>query len=112
MERYLERRHGLLVIDDDSPHDHDLASEDEKADPRYAGVPRRVTVEVLESEDYLRFSIACSLCYALVGRLDKLMIISKSKSFGANGIQVDRTDRLFVSFIGRDVPLGGGRPLQ
>ncbi|CDZ98776.1 Predicted membrane protein [Phaffia rhodozyma] len=78
VERYLERRHGLLVVDDENIDHRDVTQENEKAYPRFKGVPRRVTVDILKSEEYLRFSMACATCFALVGRFDKMMLICKT----------------------------------
>lgn len=84
IERYLEHHRGLVVdFDDDAPDgSHPTtplrSSSISMASSSDPGVPRRVTVAVLESEEYMRMACAASTCYALVARLDRLMLITKS----------------------------------
>ncbi|GAA5957141.1 hypothetical protein JCM21900_003109 [Sporobolomyces salmonicolor] len=42
------------------------------------GLPQHVTLDVICSLEYLRFSCGISQCYAIINRLDRLMFVTKS----------------------------------
>ncbi|GAA5921957.1 hypothetical protein JCM1841_005015 [Sporobolomyces salmonicolor] len=42
------------------------------------GLPQHVTLDVICSLEYLRFSCGISQCYAIINRLDRLMFVAKS----------------------------------
>ena len=48
-------------------------------DEEVGGVPRHVTADVLESAEYMNFAVGCATAFAIFGRLDRLMVISKSE---------------------------------
>ncbi|KAL7418186.1 hypothetical protein BDY24DRAFT_437656 [Mrakia frigida] len=82
IERYLERHHGLRI---DMDYDESVHHEEESG-----GVPRHVTAEVLESIEYCNFAVGCATAFAIVGRLDRLMVISKTllgETFHIDGLR-------------------------
>ncbi|KAJ7581095.1 hypothetical protein C8J56DRAFT_256925 [Mycena floridula] len=63
LDRYMLRYHGLNVV--------------HKEDEDDFGLPRSLTIETLENEQYLMFSVALSNAFAIVSRLDMLMLAVK-----------------------------------
>lgn len=41
-------------------------------------MPIHVTVDVLESEDYMRYALGVSTIYALMSRLDSIVVLCKT----------------------------------
>jgi hypothetical protein len=54
----------------DLPSDPALDHED--------GLPAHVTVDVLESEDYMRYALGVTTVYALMARLDAIVVACKT----------------------------------
>jgi hypothetical protein len=91
VERYLERSaYGLKVLAGDyyarnesedghadSDHESHADLHHEKTHPD-ASLPTYLTAATLESEEYMRFAIGCSTVFAIVGRLDRLMVVTKT----------------------------------
>ncbi|KAI9457691.1 hypothetical protein HD554DRAFT_2141770, partial [Boletus coccyginus] len=63
LNRFMERPHGLNIVHEESEEDF--------------GLPKVLTEETLESLQYLTFSVGVSTAYAIVTRLDKLMVAVK-----------------------------------
>ncbi|KAL4063403.1 hypothetical protein V8B97DRAFT_1930456 [Scleroderma yunnanense] len=63
LNRFMERHHGFGVV-------HQEAEDD-------VGLPKNLTVETLESLQYLTFCVGVSTAFAIVTRLDRLMIATK-----------------------------------
>lgn len=62
LNRFIERHHGFGVVQE---------SEDE------LGLPKNITIETLESLQYLTFCVGISTVFAIVTRLDRLMMATK-----------------------------------
>lgn len=91
VERYLERSaYGLKVLAGDyyarnesedghadSDHESHADVHHEKTHPD-GSLPTYLTASTLESEEYMRFAIGCSTVFAIVGRLDRLMVVTKT----------------------------------
>ncbi|KZP16769.1 hypothetical protein FIBSPDRAFT_1047238 [Athelia psychrophila] len=65
LDRYMIKHHGLQVIHQD-------------ADDEDYGIPRTLTMETLKSEQYLMFSVGVATTFAIVTRLDRLMVATKN----------------------------------
>ncbi|KAF9220310.1 hypothetical protein BS17DRAFT_739428 [Gyrodon lividus] len=63
LDRFMERRHGLNVIHEESDDDF--------------GLPKVLTMETLESLQYLTFCVGVSTAFGIVTRLDRLMVAVK-----------------------------------
>ncbi|KAG9311166.1 hypothetical protein JVU11DRAFT_8233 [Chiua virens] len=63
LNRFMERHHGLNVVHEESEEDF--------------GLPKVLTEETLESLQYLTFSVGVATAFAIVMRLDKLMVAVK-----------------------------------
>ncbi|TFK66336.1 hypothetical protein BDN72DRAFT_880366 [Pluteus cervinus] len=63
LDRFMLRFHGLNVIHKESDEDY--------------GLPRTLTVETLKNEQYLIFCVGVSTAFALMTRLDNLMLATK-----------------------------------
>ncbi|KAF8642481.1 hypothetical protein AX16_009482 [Volvariella volvacea WC 439] len=63
LDRFMLRYHGLDVIHKDSEEDY--------------GLPRVLTMDILMNEQYLMFCVGVSTMFALMIRLDKLMLATK-----------------------------------
>lgn len=44
----------------------------------HADLPAHVTVAVLESDDYMRYALGVSTIYALMSRLDSMVVVCKT----------------------------------
>jgi len=63
LDRFMARHHGLNVIHQESEDDY--------------GLPRTLTVDTLKNEQYLIFCVGVSTAYAIITRLDRLMVATK-----------------------------------
>ncbi|KIK91214.1 hypothetical protein PAXRUDRAFT_150011 [Paxillus rubicundulus Ve08.2h10] len=63
LDRFMERQHGLSVIHEGSDDDF--------------GLPKVLTMETLESLQYLTFCVGVSTAFGIVTRLDRLMVAVK-----------------------------------
>ncbi|KAJ3536349.1 hypothetical protein NMY22_g6068 [Coprinellus aureogranulatus] len=63
LDRFMMRYHGLDVIHRDSEDDY--------------GLPRLLTLETLQNEQYMMFCVGISTAYSLMNRLDRLMLAAK-----------------------------------
>ncbi|KAF5319812.1 hypothetical protein D9611_012858 [Ephemerocybe angulata] len=63
VDRFMMRYHGLDVIHRDSEEDY--------------GLPRLLTLETLQNEQYMMFCVGVSTAYSLINRLDRLMLATK-----------------------------------
>ncbi|KDR73373.1 hypothetical protein GALMADRAFT_251995 [Galerina marginata CBS 339.88] len=63
IDRFMFRYHGLEVIHKDAEEDY--------------GLPRTLSIDLLKDEQYLMFSVGISTAFALVTRLDRLMLAVK-----------------------------------
>ncbi|KAH9933951.1 uncharacterized protein BXZ73DRAFT_45967 [Epithele typhae] len=63
LDRYMLHAHGLNVIGHEADDDY--------------GLPRTMTIETLENEQYLCFSVGATTAFGIVLRLDKLMVATK-----------------------------------
>ncbi|EDQ99398.1 uncharacterized protein LACBIDRAFT_316563 [Laccaria bicolor S238N-H82] len=63
LDRFMLRYHGMNVIHKDAEEDY--------------GLPRSLTLETLQNEQYLMFCVGVSTAYGIVNRLDRLMIAVK-----------------------------------
>ncbi|KIY44983.1 hypothetical protein FISHEDRAFT_50366 [Fistulina hepatica ATCC 64428] len=63
LHRFLAHSHGLEII-------HKAAEED-------YGLPRILSIEVLENEQYLMFCVSVSTAFGILTRLDRLMVAAK-----------------------------------
>ncbi|KAF9237247.1 hypothetical protein BU15DRAFT_88826 [Melanogaster broomeanus] len=63
LDRFMARRHGLNVIHEESDDDF--------------GLPKVLTMEMLESLQYLTFCVGVSTAFGIVTRLDRLMVAVK-----------------------------------
>jgi hypothetical protein len=44
----------------------------------WEGMPDHVTAEVLQSDDYMRYALGVSTIYALMSRLDSIVVVCKT----------------------------------
>ncbi|GLB35374.1 putative ER transporter, 6TM, N-terminal [Lyophyllum shimeji] len=63
LDRFMEQHHGLEIIHKESEEDY--------------GLPRTLTLDTLQNEQYMYFSVGVSTSYGLVTRLDRLMVAVK-----------------------------------
>lgn len=63
IDRFMLRYHGLDVIHKESEEDY--------------GLPRSLTLETLQNEQYLMFCVGVSTAFNIVNRLDRLMVAAK-----------------------------------
>ncbi|KAJ3784989.1 hypothetical protein GGU10DRAFT_293088 [Lentinula aff. detonsa] len=63
VDRFMLKYHGLNVIHKEAEEDY--------------GLPRTLTKETLENEQYLMFCVGVSTAFGIVGRLDRLMVAAK-----------------------------------
>ncbi|KIM88532.1 hypothetical protein PILCRDRAFT_62336 [Piloderma croceum F 1598] len=63
LDRFMARHHGLNVIHQESDDDF--------------GLPRTLTMDTLQNEQYLIFSVGVATTFAIITRLDRLMIAAK-----------------------------------
>jgi uncharacterized membrane protein YgaE (UPF0421/DUF939 family) len=63
LDRFMERRHGLYIVHEESEEDF--------------GLPKVLTEETLESLQYMIFCVGVSTAFSIVTRLDKLMVAVK-----------------------------------
>ncbi|KAG6818618.1 hypothetical protein H0H93_003419 [Arthromyces matolae] len=63
LDRFMSRYHGLEVIHKESEEDY--------------GLPRTLTLETLQNEQYLFFCVGVSTAYGFITRLDQLMVAAK-----------------------------------
>ncbi|GAA6024554.1 hypothetical protein JCM11491_000604 [Sporobolomyces phaffii] len=74
LERFL---HPPEVHEAGRPYAYDVTLGDDHLDD-VAGLPQHVTLDVLCSLEYMKFSTGVSSVYAIVNRLDRLMFVTKS----------------------------------
>ncbi|KAL5518361.1 hypothetical protein ACEPAH_43 [Sanghuangporus vaninii] len=86
LDRFVASRMGLDFLkgeDGASPDSNDEGDDiGEESDvygeeSEYAGLPRRLTTETLEDEQYLYFSVGVATAFGIVTRLDRLMVATK-----------------------------------
>jgi len=63
LDRFMARRHGLNVIHQESDDDF--------------GLPRTLTMDTLRNEQYLIFSVGVATTFAIITRLDRMMVATK-----------------------------------
>lgn len=63
LDRFMARQHGLNVIHQESEDDF--------------GLPRTLTMDTLRDEQYLIFSVGVATIFAIITRLDRLMVATK-----------------------------------
>lgn len=63
LDRFMREHHGLEIIHKESEEDY--------------GLPRTLTLDTLQNEQYLYFSVGVSTSYGLITRLDRLMVAAK-----------------------------------
>ncbi|KAK7688323.1 hypothetical protein QCA50_008695 [Cerrena zonata] len=63
LDRFMTYTHGLNIIRHEADDDY--------------GLPRTMTIDTLENEQYLRFSVGVTTAFGIVMRLDRLMIATK-----------------------------------
>ncbi|KAH9947336.1 hypothetical protein B0H21DRAFT_338716 [Amylocystis lapponica] len=63
LDRFMVHTHGLNVIRQEADDDY--------------GLPRTMTIDTLENEQYLCFSVGVTTAFGIVMRLDKLMVATK-----------------------------------
>ncbi|KAI0070007.1 hypothetical protein K474DRAFT_1609486 [Panus rudis PR-1116 ss-1] len=63
LDRFMAYTHGLNVIRHEADDDY--------------GLPRTMTIDTLENEQYLRFSVGVTTAFGIVSRLDRLMVATK-----------------------------------
>jgi hypothetical protein len=74
-KRHIERQ------DADGQHMNKYKGLDLPADPAHhyqEDLPTHVTVEVLESDDYMRYALGVTVSYALMARLDAMVVACKA----------------------------------
>ncbi|KAL5495894.1 hypothetical protein ACEPAI_1358 [Sanghuangporus weigelae] len=72
---------------DDTGEESDVYGEESE----HAGLPRRLTAETLEDEQYLYFSVGVATAFGIVTRLDRLMVATKElvgEQFHITGLPV------------------------
>lgn len=62
-DRFIQHQHGLNVIRQEADDDY--------------GLPRTMTIDTLENEQYLCFCVGVSTAFGIVTRLDRLMVATK-----------------------------------
>ncbi|KAG6371454.1 hypothetical protein JVT61DRAFT_9477 [Boletus reticuloceps] len=63
LNRFMERRHGLNIVHEESEEDF--------------GLPKVLSEETLESLQYMNFCVGLSTAFSIMTRLDKLMVAVK-----------------------------------
>ncbi|KAG6856699.1 hypothetical protein H0H87_001740 [Tephrocybe sp. NHM501043] len=63
LDRFMSKYHGLEVIHKESEEDY--------------GLPRTLTLQTLQNEQYMFFCVGVSTAYGLITRLDRLMVAAK-----------------------------------
>jgi len=63
LDRFVAHQHGLKVLRGELEEEY--------------GLPRTLTVETLENEQYLCFSVGVATAYGIITRLDRLMLATK-----------------------------------
>ncbi|KAG6840493.1 hypothetical protein C0991_006363 [Blastosporella zonata] len=63
LDRFMSQYHGLDIIHKESEEDY--------------GLPRTLTLETLQNEQYMFFCVGVSTAYGLITRLDRLMVAAK-----------------------------------
>ncbi|KAF5356418.1 hypothetical protein D9758_009464 [Tetrapyrgos nigripes] len=89
LDRFLLKYHGLNVIHREAEEDY--------------GLPRNLTKETLQNEQYMMFCVGVSTAFGIVSRLDKLMMAAKEivgEQYHIHGVGV------MPSMRGVGVPLG------
>ncbi|KAH8105763.1 hypothetical protein DFH11DRAFT_1278514 [Phellopilus nigrolimitatus] len=77
LDRFVAHSHGLNVLRKEEDGDY--------------GLPRTLTIETLEDEQYLNFSVGVSTAFGIVTRLDRLMMATKElvgEQFHIHGLPV------------------------
>ncbi|THU98769.1 hypothetical protein K435DRAFT_720372 [Dendrothele bispora CBS 962.96] len=89
LDRFLLKYHGLNVIHREAEEDY--------------GLPRNLTKETLENDQYMMFCVGVSTAFGIVSRLDKLMMAAKEivgEQYHIHGVG------MMPSLRGVGVPLG------
>ncbi|KXN81239.1 hypothetical protein AN958_05700 [Leucoagaricus sp. SymC.cos] len=85
IDRFMLRYHGLDIIHKESEEDY--------------GLPRSLTLETLQNEQYLMFCVGVSTAFNIVNKLDRLMIAAKDivgEQYHIHGVGLTSSPRIGV----------------
>ncbi|TRM68618.1 hypothetical protein BD626DRAFT_119094 [Schizophyllum amplum] len=89
LDRFMLHFHGLNVIHKESEEDY--------------GLPRTLTLETLENEQYLMFCVGVSTTFRIITRLDRLMVAAKEivgEQYHIHGVGLDGGHRFAPAPLG------------
>ncbi|GAA6053168.1 hypothetical protein JCM3770_002887 [Rhodotorula araucariae] len=105
LERFLKSPEALA-----SGHAYGYGYEVQLGDEEVEGLPQHVNLETICSLDYLRFSSGVSQAYAVVNRLDRLMVCSHSISQSLTSANQPHAQFVAKSLVGETYLLYGLDP--
>ncbi|KAF5346488.1 hypothetical protein D9756_010113 [Leucocoprinus leucothites] len=83
IDRFMLKYHGLDIIHKESEEDY--------------GLPRSLTLDTLQNEQYLMFCVGVSIAFRIVNRLDRLMVAAKDivgEQYHIHGVGMVSTARI------------------